>query len=297
VSAPPAFAGDFPDPFIVNVEGTYFAYATNAGGSNVQVMSSVDLVAWRPLSDALPALPGWAQAGNTWAPSVAATAGSFVLYYTVRVTPPRSRDPGRQAISVATSPQPEGPFTDVSDGPLIFQLDQGGSIDPSPFTDSDGSRYLVWKADANALNRPSTLWGQPLSEDGLVLTGSATKLLDFDAPWEDPLIEAPSLVQTDGRYYLFYSANWWASGNYAVGYAVGGAPLGPYDKITTSGPWFASDADVAGPGGQEFFVDHGGALRIAYHGWQPGQVGYPAGVRTLRLGRLAFDGLVPTLIS
>jgi beta-xylosidase len=295
MSSPPVFAGDFPDPFVVNMEGEYFAFGTNAGGANVQVMSSVDLTTWHPLGDALPALPSWAQAGNTWAPSVAATPDSFLLYYTVRVRPSPSRDPGRQAISVATAPQPEGPFTDVSDGPLIFQLDQGGSIDPSPFWDVDGGRYLFWKADANAVNRPSTLWGQSLSEDGLVLTGSPTRLLDYDASWEDPLIEAPSLVRNDGHYYLFYSANWWASGNYAVGYAVADAPLGPYHKVTTSGPWFGSDTDVAGPGGQEFFADQDGALRMAYHGWQPGQIGYPAGARSLRIGRLTFDGLVPKL--
>ena len=191
---------------------------------------------------------------------------------------------------MATASQPQGPFTDASSGPLVFQLDQGGSIDPSPFTDGDGRRYLLWKADANALHRPSSLWGQQLSDDGLGLLGSATHMLDYDAAWEAPLIEAPAVVGSGRDYYLFYSANDWASANYAVGYAMGSAPLGPYIKVTGDGPWFGSDPEVAGPGGQEFFVDAAGALGMAYHGWQPGRIGYPGGARTLRIAHLSFDG-------
>lgn len=290
MSAAPVYPGDFPDPFVLLVGGTYYAYATNSGPVNVQIMSSSDLTTWRYLGDALPTLPGWAQTGNTWAPSVLARDDGFVLYYTLRH--PSS---GRQAISAATSSRPEGPFVDTSAKPLIFQLDLGGSIDPSPFVDGGGAAYLLWKADANAVNQPSSLWGQLLAGDGLSLLGRATQVLTYDAGWEDPLIEAPSLVYSDGRYFLFYSANWWASADYAIGYAVGNNPLGPYSKVTTDGPWFASDGDVAGPGGQEFFADGGGGLHMAYHGWQPGVVGYPQGARSLRISGVTFVSGAPGL--
>ena len=62
------------------------------------VLASEDLATWRTLGDALPQLPGWAQAGHTWAPAVLARPGGFVLYVTVRE--PVS---GRQAITVASS--------------------------------------------------------------------------------------------------------------------------------------------------------------------------------------------------
>ena len=290
MSGAPVFPGDFPDPFVVNQSGDYFAYATNAVGCNIQLLWSNNLETWQHLGDALPDLPGWAQAGNTWAPSVLQLGDTFAMYYTVRE--PRS---GRQAISVATAFEPQGPFIDSSSGPLIFQLGLGGSIDPSPFRDIDGRPYLLWKADANALGRPSTLWGQLLAGTGLSVVGSPTQLLIHDAAWENPLIEAPSVVGSDGRYYLFYSANDWASANYSIGYAVADTLLGPYQKATPSAPWFASDAEVAGPGGQEFFVDTSGSLRMAYHGWQPGQVGYPRGARTLRIAQTSFEAGVPSL--
>ena len=31
---------DFPDPFVLNTDAGFYAYATNGGGSNVQVLTS-----------------------------------------------------------------------------------------------------------------------------------------------------------------------------------------------------------------------------------------------------------------
>lgn len=286
MSAPPVDPRDFPDPFVLLVEGTYYAFATNAGGTNVQQMSSVDLIHWETQPDPLPNLPGWAAKGFTWAPVVLSRPDGFVLFYTVRE--PKA---ARQAISVAFSANPGGPYVDTSSGPSIYQLPMGGSIDPSPFVDIDGTAYLIWKADANAINQPSSLWAQALDSDGLTLAGQATQLLIVNETWEQPLIEAPSVVLYDGTYYLFYSANWWNTANYAIGYATATSLLGPYRKVTTTGPWFTADAQVAGPGGQEWFYDTNGQLHMAYHGWQPSQIGYPGGARSLRLAPVSFaDG-------
>lgn len=287
----PVFPGDFPDPFVLVADGTYWAYATNIAGVDVQVMSSKDLTRWQHHGTALPALPRWASPGHTWAPSVLARDDTYVLFYTVRE--PAS---GCQVISSAVAPGPGGPFTDDSAGPLIFQREMGGSIDPSPFVDADGRAYLLWKADANAIGRRSSIWGQLLADDGRALAGRATTLLSVDRRWEQPLIEAPALVRYDDLLYLFYSAGRWETAGYSVGYALGHDPLGRYRKQTRSGPWFGSDDEVAGPGGQEFFTGLDGLPRMAYHGWQPGVVGYPHGARSLRIASVAFDGAVPGLL-
>jgi beta-xylosidase len=265
----------------------YWAYGTNAGGKHVQVLHSTDGRAWEPMGDAMAWLPPWVRAGFTWAPAVLPRAERTVLYVTVRVA-----GSGRQGIMVASADSPAGPFEPVGAGPAVFQLELGGSIDPSPFVDTDGQAYLLWKADANALQRPSSLWAQRLSADGLSLTDSPTELLAVDAAWEQPLIEAPSLVRDGDRYYLFYSGGRWASDGYAVGYAVATHPLGPWSKVTSSRPWFASDEGVSGPGGQEFFTDHAGQRWMAYHGWEPGRVTYRGGgKRTMRLVPVSFvDG-------
>lgn len=281
---------DFPDPFVLNTGSGFWAYATNGGGSNVQVLFSEDLVRWRNSLDALPALPFWAEPGNTWAPCVLHWKGKYVLFYTCKE--PRA---GRQAISVAIADRPGGPFVDAGRGPLVYQLEMGGSIDPSYIVDVDGSAYLVWKADSNALNRPSSIWLQRIGPGGTTLQGSPVELLRLGAAWEDPLIEAPSIVWSRGAYYLFYSANWWNSDRYAIGYATAPAVAGPYTRVTVTRPWFASDAQVAGPGGQEWFTDSAGQLRMAYHGWTPGKVGYPKGARSLRLATVDLTGPEPVV--
>jgi arabinan endo-1,5-alpha-L-arabinosidase len=61
----PVYSGYFPDPSVLLVNGTYWAYATGSAGRNLQVMSSTDLHTWTPPVDPLPTLPAWASAGRT----------------------------------------------------------------------------------------------------------------------------------------------------------------------------------------------------------------------------------------
>jgi beta-xylosidase len=287
----PVFKGDFPDPCLIRDGTAFYAYATNAGRVNVQLIASGDLTNWRFLGDALPVLPRWAERGNTWAPGVMQQGDGWILYYAVRE--PVS---GRQGISVATSNQPGGPFVDNSTAPLLLQLDHGGSIDPCPFVDVDGARYLLWKTDDNAIGQVCRIWGQPLDESGTALVGQPIELLRQDRPWEDPLIEAPSMVLVDGTYYLFYSANWWESDRYGIGYAKSRAPLGDFTKVTTDGPWLSSDDAVAGPGGEDFCTDASGQHWMAYHGWRPGRVGYRVGgVRSLYVRQVDFTTGEPVI--
>ena len=102
------------------------------------------------------------------------------------------------------------------------------------------------------------------------------------------------MVKHENSYYLFYSANDWSGGNYAVGYAVCASVLGPCTKPTTR-PVYSSGGGVAGPGGQEFVLDAAGQLLVVYHGWTSGAVGYPKGARALRLDPVSFGSGAPAL--
>ncbi len=243
--ANPVIDQDFPDPDALKVGDTYYAYATNFGSQNIQAAKSLDLVNWTAIGDALPFLPDWAAPGFTWAPEVTTSADgtSYVMYFVAR-----DKASQKQCIGVATSDQPTGPFTSAEAQPLICQLDQGGSIDPSAFADEDGTRYVLWKNDGNCCGKDTWLYIQLASADGLTLEGQPERLIKQDQTWEGHLIEAPTLWRHDDRYYLFYSANNYAGADYAIGYAVASAPLGPYQKVP--GPFVKTTTDrgpVLGP--------------------------------------------------
>jgi len=285
--ANPVIDRDFPDPDVLRVGDTYYAYATNAGGKNVQVARSRDLVRWEALPDALPALPTWSRPGRTWAPEVAAAAGAYVLYFAAR-----HEASGRQCVGAATSPAPQGPFRPVGEEPLICQLDQGGSIDASAFADEDGSRYVLWKNDGNCCGLPTWISIQAASEDGLRLEGAPVQLIRGDQPWEGSLVEAPTLWKRGGRYYLFYSANRYGGAGYAVGYAVADSPLGPFRKAP--GPLLATSTSrgpVVGPGGQDVVEAKNGSTWLLYHAWAPKTPRY----RGLSVDELAWEGERPVV--
>ena len=44
------------------------------------------------------------------------------------------------------------------------------------------------------------------------------------------------MMKYQSSYYLFYSANWWESSSYGIGYAVCSSPAGPCTKKTLDGP-------------------------------------------------------------
>jgi beta-xylosidase len=280
--------GDFADPFMLQVGGTTYAFATGAHGQHLQVARSRDLTAWRPLRDPLPRLPAWAKDGGglTWAPSVLARDGGYVLYYTTR-----DAASGFQCISRAVAGQPAGPYVDGSSRPMICQTALCGSIDPSPFVDRDGAAYLLWKSDENSLacRTAPRIWSQRLSDDGRGLVGQPHALMERDRDWEGQIVEGPSMALHDGRYYLFYSANWYASSAYAIGYATCQGPTGGCTKVTLGAPFLASSGGTLGPGGQELFTGADGALWMAYHAWTAPRTTYEqGGARTLRLARLDF---------
>jgi beta-xylosidase len=260
---------DFPDPFILPVGGTYYGFATNSAAGNIQIIRSTDLHHWTTVGDALPHEPGWATPNATWAPSVLQRGGTFVLYYSAIYAPT-----GEQCISEAVATQPEGPYVDSSTLPLMCQTALGGSFDPTPFVDTDGTAYLIWKSQGGG-GQPATLWSQRLTADGTGLVPrSAAPLLAPSQSWQGGVVEGPSMVDVGGQYLLFYSADNWQTTGYAIGVASCASPLGPCHDLSNQ-PLVASQSGFSGPGGPSVFADSGGHLWMAFHAWLPGKVGFP----------------------
>ncbi|MEU1843287.1 glycoside hydrolase family 43 protein [Micromonospora sediminicola] len=285
----PVVRSDAPDPQAIRVGETWYLFHTNAGGRNVPVLTSPDLVEWTPAGDALPELPDWADAGKTWAPEVIQLAPDrFVLYYTVA-----DRASGRQCLGRAVASTPLGPYVDDSAAPLVCQADLGGSIDASPFRDTDGSLWLLWKNDGNAIGVDTWLWSQRLSPDGLRLTGPAAKLLKQTEPWEGTLIEGPFLHRHDGKLFLFFAANAYDKDTYAEGYAVCEGPAGPCVKAPEN-PILKSNDVASGPG-HASMVEKDGRTWLIYHAWPPGQEGTTDPGRQVWLDEIVWTDGKPVL--
>ena len=156
---------DLPDPGVLKVEDTYYVYATNSSGRHIQVAQSADLLQWQVLGDPLPILPVWSirKFGWNWAPAVMATPDGYIMYLSARC---RCGTREMQCIATATSDRPDGVFESRTEAPFICQADEGGSIDPSIFVEQDGSRYLLWKSDANSIGRHTWIYIQELARDG-----------------------------------------------------------------------------------------------------------------------------------
>jgi beta-xylosidase len=275
----PVIAADFPDPFILAAEGRYYAYATTDVAQNLQLARSDDLVTWEILDDPLPKLPGWSS-GDTWAPEVLKTSAGYVLYYTAHDSEIRRPDGnGSQCLTRAVSKSPEGPFVDDSKEPMVCQKDLGGSIDSTTFVDGDGAAWMIWKNDGNCCREPTRFYLQRLTADGLKVTGPVTDLgVVNDAAWEGFLIEAPTLIERDGTFYLFFSANGYDTAFYAVGYATAKKLAGPYVDAPENPILTAVDeadgTQARGPGHQSIVTDKDGDLWMAYHAWDDDAVGY-----------------------
>lgn len=254
---------DFPDPDVLQVGDTFYAYSTSSGAGRVPVASAPAATGpWTITGDALPERPPWAGDGGFWAPDVSLrTDGSYLMYFSAPHTAS-----GRMCIGAATSTGPTGPFQAVGSGPLVCAPEEGGDIDPSSFVDADGTRYLLYKNDGNAVGQPTIVWLQQVADDGSTFVGARAELLRNDRPEEGGVIEAPVLVRRPTQYVLFYSAGPYGNDTYFTGYAVAGSLTGPYAKafrplLTTA----SVDGAVAGPGGADVHDD-----RAYFHGWVGG---------------------------
>jgi hypothetical protein len=249
---------DQSDPYLAIFDGRYVLYTSGVPGLptvNVPVASADGFGSWSPVTDALPLLPHWAVPGYTWAPTVNRFGAGYVLYFTAMEVGTR---PAMECIGDAVGTAPEGPFV-ARQHPFICQRSLGGSIDPRVFTDH-GRSWMLWKSDQNigGATRPTEMWSERLTGNGLGLTGRRYLLMGPDQPWQGTIVEAPDMVYLGGHYWVFYSGNWFNQPAYAIGAAACRGPEGPCADRSAV-PLLGANAQGAGPGEASVFTDRSGA--------------------------------------
>ena len=247
------------DPGVTKVGDHYLMTCTSGGAANAfPIYSSPDLIHWTLATHVFTQAekPAWAT-GDFWAPEIHQVGAHWVVYFSARDTD------GKLSIGAASATDPLGPYTALAQ-PLVHDANMG-LIDASEFTDSDGTPYLIWKEDGNAVGQHTPIHAQPLAADGLSLTGTRSTLITNDQAWEGAVTEGPFMIEHAGTYYLFYSGNSYANATYAVGVAKAASPTGPFTKM--SGPIVTSTSTWVGPGHNSVVAGPGGDLYLVYHAW------------------------------
>jgi len=78
--------------------------------------------------------------------------------------------------------------------------------------------------------------------------------------------EGPFLLKSEDKYFLMYSANFYASRDYSVGYAIAEKPTGPFIKANHNPILSSNCPEFSGPGHNSVTTSPDGKeLIIVYH--------------------------------
>lgn len=276
----PVYPFYFADPFVLRVEGAYYAYGTGAAalpdGRAFEVLRSENLRDWVSLGGALERIePGFGT--DYWAPEVALEGGRFYLYYSVGMGDKSHK------IRVAVSEKPEGPFRDAG---VELTPDEPFAIDSNPFRDGDGSWYLFYAKDFLEGERAGTALAVRRMRRMVELGAEAHTVLRASADWQIyqrsrrmygktydwHTLEGPFVVRRNGLYYCFYSGGNWQEHTYGVGYATAEHPLGPW-REPHAGPTVLRTVPgrLIGPGHNSLVRGPDGQDYLIFHAWDAAQ--------------------------
>ena len=255
------------DPFILEHEGTYYLYST--GSTKFSVRTSKDLVNWQSQSEPVLSLSdlGWAKEKG-WAPEVYEYNGKFYFIFSAKGYN------GFHSIDIAVCDTPNGKFKPLKQGEPFFSP-EFSVIDASLFFDDDGRIYMYYSKD-NSTNyvdgkRTSQTWGVELTADLSGIIGEPVLISTPVQSWElksGSVVwnEGPVVFKENGTYYLLYSANYYTTEHYSVGYATSDSPLKLFEKTKNCRILSGNGETVTGPGHCNILRSPDGTeLYIVYH--------------------------------
>jgi len=250
----PVLFSNIPDPGVIYLEPYYYSVSTsnynnkpdNVGDGLFPIFYSRDLVQWNFLRHVFAdKQPVWAM-GDFWAPELlfhkvnSTTTGIFV-YFTARQKRNRVLAIGCAYLDLTGRVDDmhnvieHGEFVDLLQKPFYEEPNQG-NIDGHPFVNpSDGFLYFLWKNDGNDFRppQPCHIYLQKMENSGLALDSHErrhTLLTNNKETWELDVVEAPWLIQHQGKYFLFYSGGPFYNEKYGIGVAISNSLFGPYHK-------------------------------------------------------------------
>lgn len=262
----PTLKGDtrIHDPSVTEVGGRFVAFQTGQEGGlyrgAIRAKTSPDGIVWSDAGAIGKGVPKWErkelgyQSLNIWAPTVSEHGGTWYLYYSVS-----SFGLNTSAIGLMTNAalDPETPGEGWVDQGLVLKSngkDNWNAIDPWRIDLADGRAFLAYGSfwDGIKMRELDPVSGKLLAAD--------TPVYDL-ASRQGAGIEATTIIEHDGRFYLFVSFDQCCKGvdsTYSIHVGRADAVTGPYlDKdgkpmLEGGGSLFLGKTGrFIGPGGQE----------------------------------------------
>ena len=254
------------DPQVLLYEGKYYCYATDCNhySQGFCVWVSDDLVNWSEEGIfCFDAIKSWGKS-HFWAPEVVYHNGKFVMHYTAK-----SRELDSLRLGVAVSDSPTGPFVDVHGKPM-FDLGYA-TIDGSVLRCDEGN-FFYYSRDCceNYVDgiKTSQLYCVRLNDDLTEVVGEhklvSTPTEDFEKKsmalehvrlWN----EGPCVIKLGDKYVMNYSANYYASNDYAICVSTADSPMGPWVK-SKNNPVLSCRKELFGAGHNAFFTGKDGEI-------------------------------------
>ena len=287
----PVLDGWYADPEAHVFDQQYWIYPTYSAPYNQQLFldafSSTDLVTWTKHPRVLDAVNvKWANRAM-WAPSIIERDGWYYLFFGANDI---QNDQQAGGIGVARSRRPQGPFEDYLGRPLVDKFHNGAQpIDQFVFKDTDGSYYLIyggWRhCNIAKLNADFT---------GFVPFADGTTFKEITPTG---YVEGSYMFVKDGKYYFMWSEGGWTGPNYAVAYAIGTSPFGPFERV---GKILQQDPSVATGAGHHSILraPKSGNWYIVYHRRPLGET--DRNHRVVCIEELKFDAngeILPVVIT
>ena len=257
-SGNPILPGWYADPEAHVFGGQYWIFPTYSAPYDEQTFldafSSTDLMTWTKHPRIVDTTRiAWAKRA-VWAPSIVEKGGAYFLFFGANDI---QNDTQLGGIGVARASHPDGPFVDHLGKPLVDAFHNGAQpIDPFVFKDQDGTYYLIyggWRhCNIAKLNADFT---------GFVPFADGTTFKEITP---SGYVEGSFMFVKDGKYYFMWSEGGWTTPNYAVAYAIGTSPLGPFER---AGKILQQDPAVATGAGHHsvLHAPGSGTWYIVYH--------------------------------
>jgi GH43 family beta-xylosidase len=171
------------------------------------------------------------------------------------------------------------------------------AIDGHVLFDADGHKYFYYSRDCSENivdgRHESHLYVAELNDDLVSFKSEPLCITRPEQEWETRSgeewrwNEGPFVLKHQGGYYLMYSANFYASRDYSVGYAIAESPTGPFVKAAQNPILFSTNTAISGPGHNSVTSSPDGKeLFIIYHIHTDPD--HPSGDRQVCIDRMGF---------